>query len=102
MRKEIILLIAILLVSSVFVFAAGSGGGGANANENQAVVTQEESAGNIEVGEDTSSNEITGAVVGTGSKTSKILVGVVIALAVLGLIFQFFGKKLRFKNKGIF
>ena len=45
---------------------------------------------------------VTGAVVGTASLGSKILVAFVVGLAVLGLIFQFFGKKLRFKKNGIF
>ena len=49
-----------------------------------------------------SSNQITGAAVGTTNKTSIILVSVVVGLAALGLVFQRFSKKLRFGKKGIF
>lgn len=82
----------------------GTGLVGARATEQTTAAetpSQSGQTGTTETKEGEGIGGITGAVVG-GGRTSKILMGVVITLAAIGLIFQFFGKKIRFKRNGIF
>jgi len=101
MKKIFIpLFIALILVSSIY--AAGGGGGGAGGGV--AVQTSETGSNQAETGaEEEGIGDVTGAVIGTTSKSSIILTSIAVGLAIVGLAFQIFSRKLRFKKRnGIF